>query len=184
MTGIVISLRKLKLRRQVLQRIFENIARTTNVTVFFRSSATTTVIGLGPDTFGDQLRRARLPSRVQNIFLNYFEVWTIQKGGREFQLEKAYMHLDKPFPDGSGDEEVLALHCDPVTPQYDPAFVYKRGPHLHVSSNKTDISKAHIALCHGKLESACSDYEAFSTAITAIVQMINAELLPKFAGTA
>jgi hypothetical protein len=156
------------------------MSKTTNVNVFFRAGATTTVIGLGRDTFGDELRRARLASRLQNVFVNYFEVWAIQRGGREFLLDKAYMHLDVPFLDGSGDEEVLALHCDPATPNNDPAFAYKRGPHLHISSKKRDISKAHIALCHGHLEDACGDYEAFSKAIGAIVQMINVELLSKF----
>lgn len=184
MTGIVVSVQKLERRRQVLQRIFRDISKSTNVKVFFRPGATTIMIGLGPDNFGDQARRARLASRLQNIYLNYFEVWTIQRGGREVLLERAYMHLDMPFPDGSGDEELLALHCDPTTPQYDPAFAYKRGLHLHISSKKRDISKAHIALCHGLLEETCSDYEAFSNAVTAIVRMIDAELLSKLSTAA
>jgi hypothetical protein len=155
------------------------MAKTDNVKVFFRPGATQVVLGLGNDNFGDQLRSARQASRLDNVFVNYFEVWTVQKGGREFLLDKAYMHLDVPYADGSGDEEVLALHCDPTTPQYDSAYRFKRGLHLHISSRKRDISKAHLALCHGAWEETCSNYESFSNAISSIVKMIDLELLPK-----
>jgi hypothetical protein len=181
MSGIIIPLRTLERRRQVLQRLFQEISNRSNVKTFFKSGSTAVVLGLGGDDFGEQLRGARQASRVSNVFLNYFEVWTVQSGGREFLLDKAYLHLDVPFPDGTGDEEVLALHCDSLTPQYDPAYRYKRCLHLHVSSKKRDFSKAHISLCHGNWEQTCSDYQSFCAAMVTIIGMINAELLPRVA---
>lgn len=177
--GVVISVRILEKRQQRLQVIFGRISRSSIVPVFFRSTSSAALIGLGKDLFGRDLRSVRLATRVESIFVNYYEVWLSQSGGREFNLEKAYLHLDRPYPDGTGDQEVLALHCDPIIPESDPSFLYKRGPHLHISSKMHDISRAHIALCHGEVEDTCNNYEAFSNSLSSAIQMIDAELLEK-----
>ncbi len=91
------------------------------------------------------------------------------------------MHLDAPYGKGTGDEEVLALHCDPMSAASDPSYPYKRGPHLHISGNKRDISKAHIALCLTNLDETCSGPDAISVAFSAIITMISKELLPRLA---
>jgi|SRR5215510_923567 len=180
MTGIILTEKKLERRRLALQQVFRAVARSSRVEVFYQYGATSIIIGLGKENFGSDLRRARHPSRISNIFVNYFEVWLAQKGGVQFLLDKAYMHLDIPFADGTGDEEVLALHCDPTIAETDPSYTYKRGPHLHISGNKRDISRAHIALCLSDIERSCHNYDAFSKVFAEIILMIDHELLPKF----
>src|SRR5215831_11933736 len=113
MTGIILTEKKLERRRLALQQVFRAVARSSRVEVFYQYGATSIIIGLGKENFGSDLRRARHPSRISNIFVNYFEVWLAQKGGVQFLLDKAYMHLDIPFADGTGDEEVLALLAIP-----------------------------------------------------------------------
>jgi hypothetical protein len=160
--------------------MFRPIARAKNVDVFVQAIAQKVLIGLS-NQYIPQLRDLRCASRVDNVFINYFEVWQDAGGGADFFLDKAYMHLDVPFPDGSGDEEVLALHCDPQTPKADPSFLYKRGPHFHISGNKRDISKSHIGLCITHEDQACGSIDALTTAFSEIISMIDRELLPRLA---
>jgi hypothetical protein len=181
MDGISLASEKLLKRRLSVQKLFKPLVPRNHVRVFLRSGSENVLLGLGQDNFGTSLRSARHPSRVESLFLNYFEIWRSEKGGALFTLERAYLHLDAPYPDGTGDEEVLALHCDPAIDRSTPSFTYKRGPHLHVSGNKRDISKAHIALCLNDLQKTCSDVNAFSAALTLIAGMINDELLPHLA---
>jgi len=166
-------------RRQRVQKIFEPLAKTNRVDVFFHSGANKAVIGLGLDTYGSDLRRARYPSRYDRIYVNYFEIWIAQEAGETFFLEKSCMHLDTPYPDGTGDEEVLALHCDPSLDGKDPESIFKRGPHLLLSGNRRDIKKSHIALCLTNLESSISSIDSLSTALDKSVSMIDSELLPR-----
>jgi len=106
-------------------------------------------------------------------------VWHSKERGRTFILNKAYFHLDAPLSRGQGDEEVLAVHCDPMITSGEVSFVYKRGPHMHVSGNKRDISKAHIALCLSNLEHTCSSFDAYWFAFEGILKMVNEEILPR-----
>jgi len=165
-------------RWSTLQNIFRPLAPKGHVEPFFRFTARGAIAGLGRDTFGNNLRLARHSSRVDGIFINYFEIWLPVKSTPTFALEKAYFHLDAPLPDGLGDEEIFALHCDALAAHSEASYVYKRGPHLHISGNKRDISKSHIALCLSDLDRTCSDFDAYSSAFKRIIKMIDDELLP------
>jgi hypothetical protein len=178
MTNIVLNERQLERRRLTLQSTFRDIARSNRVEVFYKYGTTTAVIGLGNENFGTDYRSARHPSRVENFFINYFEVWSIQSGGARFHLEKAYLHLLSPYSDGTGDEEILALHCDPTILPHEASYLYKRGPHLHISSRRKNFGKAHIALCLNELDNVCEDYGKFSSAFSEIIGMIDKEFLP------
>lgn len=178
MANIILTEKQLERRRLTLQNTFRDIARSSRVKVFFKYGATSAVIGLGNENIGTNYRSARHPSRIENFFINYFEIWSIQSGGARFHLEKAYLHLDSPYSDGTGDEEILALHCDPTIAQQAASYIYKRGPHLHIASNRKSFGKAHIALCLSDLENVCEDYGKFSNAFSQIVTMIDQEFLP------
>ena len=178
MSRIILTHKAFGKRRLTLEKIFRPLSPSNRVDVFFRSGANQTCIGLGQDTFGTKLRNARHPSRINTVFLNYFEVWVPKKGGTEFSLEKAYLHIDMPLNDGQNDEEVLAVHCDPNATDSEPSFVYKKGPHLHISGNKRDISKAHIALCLPEIDAVCANVDQFSNAYSEILHMINEEIFP------
>src|SRR5262245_4336351 len=79
MTGIILTEKKLERRRLALQQVIRAVARSSRVEVFYQYGATSIIIGLGKENFGSDLRRARHPSRISNIFVNYFEVWLAQK---------------------------------------------------------------------------------------------------------
>ncbi|HJM93322.1 MAG: hypothetical protein QGG19_14005 [Alphaproteobacteria bacterium] len=142
MSLIITDPSTLNKHRQRVQKIFKPLAKTNHVDVFFRSGTNKVAIGLGRDTYGSDLSRARHPSRYDSIYVNYFEIWIAQEAGETFFLEKSCMHLDTPYPDGTGDEEVLALHCDPSLDGKGSESIFKRGPHLHLSGNRRDIKRA------------------------------------------
>lgn len=93
MSGLVIAHQAFGKRRLTLEKIFRPLARSNRVEVFFQSYANQTYVGLGRNTFGTKLRNARHPSRIDTVFLNYFEVWLPERGGTQLSLEKAYLHL-------------------------------------------------------------------------------------------
>jgi hypothetical protein len=167
-------------RWQRLKKVFGPITPNGHVETFVSPSPTQVIVGLArhPDT---NLRQLRHPTRVSNIFINYFEIWRNLEQSDRFALDKAYFHLDTPLSAGRASEEILAIHCDALAKEGEVAFVYKRGPHLHISGNKRDISKAHIALCLSDLERTCSDMNAYWKAFTSIIKMVGDEILPQLA---
>jgi hypothetical protein len=163
------------------KKTFGPITPNGRVEAFVTPTATQVVAGLGRDRYARELRQLRHPCRVPNIFINYFEIWQGHTQPQQFVLDKAYFHLDTPLGDGRASEEILAIHCDALAKGGEVAFSYKRGPHLHVSGNKRDISKAHIALCLSDLDRTCSDIDAYWSAFSGIVKMIGDEILPQLA---
>lgn len=178
MPGLIVQADQLPKRRQLIQRVFRPLSPTQHSHVFQRPVGSSVSFGLGGDP-GTDLRAARHRSRNNRVFLNYFEVWRSEQRATAFSLEKAYLHLDVPLPNGRGDEEALALHCDPALASTEQAYMYKRGPHFHISGNKRDISKSHIALCLTNLEQTCSDLDAFNAAFAALLKMIGDEILER-----
>ena len=77
------------------------------------------------------------------------------------------------------EREMLALHCDISTAQIDPAYDYKRGPHIHVSGWDHAIGRSHIALCLQTLEATCSELGTFNEAFGLAVKMIDEEILER-----
>jgi hypothetical protein len=146
MSSVVVQKMALGKRQLVLQKLFAPLVGGARPPAFMRPLRSGAVVGLGRDVGGTDFRRLRQPSRIGGVYINYFEIWDELPKEDALFLQKAYMHLDKPSSDRTSDEELLALHCDPLTPNTDAAFIYKRGPHLHVSGNKRDISKA-ISRC-------------------------------------
>lgn len=176
---LLLSQEKMRSRTPELQNLFSALIRFPPAQVFWRSHQTQIFTGLGPDNVGTNLREARHPSRVKEVFINYFEVWNSLEGGKRFVLDRAYFHLDIPRADGTGDEELLALHCDPNTDPSDPSYSYKRGPHMHLAFKRYDFHKSHIALCIQNIEKTCSDFRIFSEAFADLIEMINREFLER-----
>ncbi len=161
---ISVSTKTVASREVALQKLFSPIVQSRNIQVFGRRRHTQLTFGLGPASFGGSLRDARHTTRVRGVFLNYFEIWNSLQGGRTFSLEKAYLHLDIPRSDGTGDDELVAFHCDPSISQAEPSYIYRRGPHLHFPLERYDLNKSHIALCLQNLEQTCTRFDSFSKA--------------------
>lgn len=180
MSDILINSNSLMKRRIDIERLFRPICRAKKIEVFRKSDTEKIIIGLGPGNFGNSARDARYPSKKSSLFINYFEIWYPDAADQTCSLDKAYMHLDMPNHDGTFEEEVLALHCDPTIDKMDPAYIYKRGPHMHIPGHKWKIDKAHIALCVTNLDQTCSTIDSLTDALASIIKMIDAEILPQF----
>jgi hypothetical protein len=178
MPSVTATERILERRRLTLSKMFLPLVPSKHVQIFFRYFGRQVAIGLGPDTFGTNLRQARHRTRRPDIFLNYFESWSVGRDADQYLLNKAYMHLDEPLMNGD-DKEVLALHCDPDIAVAEVAYTYKRGPHFHISSDRPNFSKAHIATCVTNLEHTCSSLESLSEAFAAMVLMVSDEFLER-----
>jgi hypothetical protein len=176
----VIRIRAAEVRTRTgrLQRLFRPLVGPRGVQVFRRPSRGGDVVyGLGRE--GADPREVRHPSRCRTITLNYFEIWESHGGGREFSLERFYLHLYSPTADGREEAEVLALHCDPMSDPGERSYRYKRGPHMHLAIKFYDLHKAHIALWLSNLEEVCNTYLHFANAMEASINMINEEILER-----
>lgn len=102
---------------------------------------------------------------------SYFEVWN-QKNN-QYSLKLAYFRLMLSL--SSDYNEVLSLHIDPL----EIDCKYKSGPHVHIMSSSTIISKAHISLNLSNLKEVINTYEIFNKAYENALKMINDEILLK-----
>ena len=109
---------------------------------------------------------------------NYYEIWTLTDT-RRLHLRAAYLTLYRvvrgPVP---SEIEFLALHCDPLEPD-DDVGVYKRGPHLHVSSAENPIPQAHLALNRGHLNQVLQTIGSLTSALEQAVRMLREEVLDR-----
>ena len=176
---LFLSSDQIRSRTPELQSLFSALIKFQPAQVFWRIHQTQIFTGLGPDNVGTNLREARHHSRVNKVFINYFEVWNSLDGGKRYMLDRAYFHLDISRPDGTGDEELLALHCDPNIDPSDPSYSYKRGPHMHLAFKRFDFHKSHISLCIQNVDKTCSDFRIFSKTFADVIEMINIEFMER-----
>lgn len=110
----------------------------------------------------------------------YFERWLRVGSDRKqiWYLERAYLHLYETIDHVTGQEaEYLCLHVDPNLPNDSAHWIYKRGPHLHVSTARHPIPHAHIALNRGHLDDVLRSVESLSQAMALAITMIREEIL-------
>jgi hypothetical protein len=173
--------RQLQARCTTVKNMLKPLCKVTHPEVILRSRADQVNLILGND--GGSLRENRYPSRVAGFFLNYFEIWIPDPNGTEFELNRAYFHVDEALHDGLKSQEIIALHCDPRTLKADKDFLYKSGPHMHFGTLSGELGKAHVALCLDSRERVCRSLGDFSNAMGRIVQMINIEMMPRLQRT-
>jgi hypothetical protein len=88
-------------------------------------------------------------------------------------------HLD--LVESDGEQELLALHCEPGLGTGVPSSKYRRGPHLHVllTGAARALNKSHISLCLTEIDQRCSSAADFTVALKAILLMIDDEVLTR-----
>ena len=108
----------------------------------------------------------------------YFERWLRVGADRKeiWYLERAYLNLYETIGHTRQETEYLCLHIDPNLPNDTPHWVYKRGPHLHMSAAKHPIPRAHIALNRGHLDEVLRSVESLSQALGLAINMIKEEI--------
>ncbi len=121
----------------------------------------------------------RFSTYVPQIHASYFEFWkkTFVDKKEIWYLDRAYLHIYRINLLTRGEEEFLALHCDPNESQEAEHVLYKRGPHLHIKVAQKPIPHAHIALNLGHLKEVLGSVEALSKAMKMGVQMLREEIL-------
>ncbi len=130
-------------------------------------------IGLGDLDSSLDPALARQLCLLNNVALNYYEVWQSKDRGRSYVLNRAYLHLFVSTSPNAEDQ-ILAIHCDPQTTDNH----YKKGLHLHLKSHPINLARAHLSLCLPKIDGVISDYTGFSVAYSAMLRMLKGEVFP------
>ncbi|WP_414473573.1 hypothetical protein [Microvirga sp. M2] len=123
----------------------------------------------------------RVPTKVDGVFFNYYEVWILVPKTSDYLLERAYMHIHLKKTKDAPDRQLLCLHCDPLLKATDQSYVYKRGPHLHVGGAAPNIDRSHIAICLNDPQFGGADLQSLTQTFQAAIKMIEKEILPSYA---
>lgn len=118
----------------------------------------------------------RFNTIVPGVTAQYFEAWENVPGTNNWYLEKAYLHLFV-MKSRTEEQEVFCLHCDPNERDGEPHSCYKRGPHVHIMSNLTPLSHAHIPLNRCHLNEVLESYEALFEAFEMGLVMVKDQIL-------
>ncbi len=174
------SIEKLAGRGNVIRTLLRPIAGTPGGPAWNnKASATAFVIAAhdgGPPT--SPYQDWRFATIMPDFRGMYNERWLRTELDRKeiWYLDRAYLHLYETI-ERVQESEYLCLHIDPNLPNDAPHWVYKRGPHLHISAAKHPIPRAHIALNRGHLDEVLRSVESLSRALELAVYMIKEEIL-------
>ena len=122
----------------------------------------------------------RVKTKVDGVFINYYEVWVSDRDTKEYLLERAYMHVHLKKSNEAADKQILCLHCDPLLKSSDQSFSYKRGPHLHVLGASPNIDRSHIAICLTDPNYGGADIHILTHTLQSAVKMIEREIFPHY----
>lgn len=180
MSSILIAAENFHTRQQELESIFGPLAGRPRARSFWKSNGLDFLLGLGSWPSDDNLSSARHQSRIDDVYLNYYEIWQpiSPRQPKKYRLEKAYLHVIAASAGGAKEEELLALHCDPTLAPSEPSYNYRSGPHFHFASTKRRLKKAHIALCLTSLPYACSSLDGFASSWRQVIKMVDEEIFP------
>jgi hypothetical protein len=132
--------------------------------------------------------RVSLPA--VRLSVGYFEVWRYYgrpqqqrhgirhpNGATFYQLEKAYLHLYLPMPEGP-EKAIVFLHCDPQEPPENEHHRYKVAPHVHFEVADSPWRAAHVPLCDGWQNQVLADADSLDCAIGRAIDFIADQIIP------
>ncbi len=122
----------------------------------------------------------RFTTKIPHIRASYYERW-LQTDFRQvdFYLERAYLHLYFRR-DLNDEDEILALHCDPNEAQSERHFLYKAGPHIHMTTAMDPLKHSHIALNNSNLAAVLSSVPNLTAALKVAIAMVDDQVLNFF----
>jgi len=135
---------------------------------------------LGPQPTDAEPDLWRFATKISRIRASYHERW-LQTDFRQqaFYLERAYLHLY--LRSNLNDErEILALHCDPNEAQTERHFLYKVGPHVHMSTAMNPLQHSHVALNNSNLPEVLSSVPNLTAALKSAIAMVEDQVLNFF----
>jgi hypothetical protein len=157
-------------RRQHLLDGLRQLCRGARPNLHQISKRNSTVLLLSKDPTND-IRRVRFPTRVDRIYMNFFEAW--HHSDNSLILDKSYFHIYHADESGS-EEECAAIHFAAVAKT---DSIYEKHPHIHFSTLGFGFNKSHIALSLLDNPDAFLTYNKFKKSFNKSVSMINNELL-------
>lgn len=119
----------------------------------------------------------RVPTKIQRLFLNYYETWRLGTDGDVYLLDRAYLHIHLTKP-SQETKQLLSLHCDPCMLSSAQHYRYKRGPHLHIEGAEPSVDRAHISLCLHDDRLGGDTTQELTTIFGEAIRMIEKELFP------
>jgi hypothetical protein len=119
----------------------------------------------------------RFPTKIPGIRACYYERWFPTDFRRtRLYLDRAYLHLFI-HPEHNTEKQVLALHCDPNEAETSKHFVYKAGPHIHMSTAEHPLDRTHIALNTSNLAAVLKSVQDLTSAFETAVKMVEEQVL-------
>lgn len=128
----------------------------------------------------DNAALTRVPTKIQGIYLNYYEIWSRNAAGDQYKLNKAHLHVHRKRTREDEDKQILCLHCDLLAIPPSAEMDYRRGPHLHVMGAIPNIDRSHIALCLNDPNFGGRDMATLTQTFADAVRMIGYEIFPHY----
>lgn len=118
----------------------------------------------------------RFPTAATGILASYHESWNPSDSANDFELGKSYFNLWLPTSETT--QEVLALHVEPTESE----SVYRKPPHLHMSTSRSPLDKAHLCVELGLRAEVMAGIDELTGSLQRVLEMIAAEILPRCSG--
>jgi len=117
------------------------------------------------------------PTFIKTVQCQYFEIWLPSDGEKRWELERAYLSISRVIRQLGKREDILCVHCDPLTKDSDPLASYRKGPHLHVMLAQAPLPRAHFPLnaCH--LQQVLASVESLTNAMQSAIGIVCHEVI-------
>ncbi len=178
-----ISIRSLAERIGFVQRLFRPIRPTAGGHVkdvpvkYLNVRGLGTVVSACDVETGASHRDRRFRTRVNWLTAQYFEVWAEDSSRKVWLMNQASLHLYWIEQPHSPERELVALHCEPGHFGATRTDRFKRGPHIHVSSDGNRLAHAHIPLNYCDLERVLASKDSLGDAFTKAVEILETEVI-------
>lgn len=130
----------------------------------------------------DAYRDWRFRSTCRDIQCQYFELWNALATGREWFLDRAYLHLFWIDREARTESELIAVHADPNNKDEAPLQTIRRGPHLHVKRLEEWLRHAHFSLTLGYVEEVTASAGEFTRVFSEAVKLVASEVIERAEG--
>ena len=107
----------------------------------------------------------------------YFELWNALTSGREWALDRAYLHVFLIDRETRQEIELIAVHADPNNTDADPLQTIRRGPHLHVKRLESWLQRAHFSLTLGYVDRAVASAAELTRVVAQAVELVGGEVI-------
>jgi hypothetical protein len=126
-----------------------------------------------------QYRDWRFRTTFRDIQCQYFELWSALASGRQWALDRAYLHVFLIDRDTRQENELIAVHADPNNVDADPLRTIRKGPHLHVKRLESWMQRAHFSLTLGYVDRAVASAAEFTRVVSEAIALVGGEVIDR-----